>query len=156
MHFRILVFALMSLLGALASTAQDVPFWKPEYLINHKLIHKDDDLSVFFYFDEDNTVCTTIFHNDPPPRRVAPIYLWRIDRERLVIFDNLEGLGENIVFDLTLVARENGRMTVRTRNGKIWIFSDEFKPNQALVPTPASVTPAADAPVAPDAGAAHL
>jgi len=28
--------------------------------------------------------------------------------------------------------------------------------NQALVPTPASVTPAADAPVAPDAGAAHL
>jgi predicted metalloprotease with PDZ domain len=30
------------------------------------------------------------------------------------------------------------------------------EPNQALVPTPASVTPAADAPVAPDAGAAHL
>jgi len=30
------------------------------------------------------------------------------------------------------------------------------KPNKALVPTPASVTPAADAPVAPDAGAAHL
>ena len=29
-------------------------------------------------------------------------------------------------------------------------------PNQALVPTPASVTPAADAPVAPDTGAAHL
>jgi hypothetical protein len=29
-------------------------------------------------------------------------------------------------------------------------------PNQALVPTPASVTPAANAPVAPDAGAAHL
>jgi len=28
--------------------------------------------------------------------------------------------------------------------------------NQALVPTPASVTPTADAPVAPDAGAAHL
>ena len=28
--------------------------------------------------------------------------------------------------------------------------------NQALVPTPASVTPAAGAPVAPDAGAAHL
>jgi len=28
--------------------------------------------------------------------------------------------------------------------------------NQSLVPTPASVTPAADAPVAPDAGAAHL
>jgi hypothetical protein len=28
--------------------------------------------------------------------------------------------------------------------------------NQALVPTPASVTPAADAPVAPDADAAHL
>jgi len=30
------------------------------------------------------------------------------------------------------------------------------KPNKALVPTPASVTPAAGAPVAPDAGAAHL
>jgi hypothetical protein len=30
------------------------------------------------------------------------------------------------------------------------------EPNKALVPTPASVTPAADAPVAPDAGAAHL
>jgi len=30
------------------------------------------------------------------------------------------------------------------------------KANQAPVPTPASVTPAADAPVAPDAGAAHL
>ena len=29
-------------------------------------------------------------------------------------------------------------------------------PNQALMPTPASVTPAAGAPVAPDAGAAHL
>lgn len=29
-------------------------------------------------------------------------------------------------------------------------------PNKALVPTPASVTPAAGAPVAPDAGAAHL
>ena len=28
--------------------------------------------------------------------------------------------------------------------------------NQTLVPTPASVTPAADAPVTPDAGAAHL
>ena len=28
--------------------------------------------------------------------------------------------------------------------------------NQALVPTPASVTPAAGAPVAPDTGAAHL
>jgi hypothetical protein len=34
--------------------------------------------------------------------------------------------------------------------------SPEKKPNKALVPTPASVTPAADAPVAPDAGAAHL
>ena len=33
---------------------------------------------------------------------------------------------------------------------------DNVEPNQALVPTPASVTPAADAPVAPDAGAAHL
>ena len=33
---------------------------------------------------------------------------------------------------------------------------EEARPNQALVPTPASVTPAADAPVAPDAGAAHL
>jgi hypothetical protein len=30
------------------------------------------------------------------------------------------------------------------------------EPNKALVPTPASVTPAASAPVAPDAGAAHL
>jgi hypothetical protein len=28
--------------------------------------------------------------------------------------------------------------------------------NQALVPTPKSVTPAADAPVAPATGAAHL
>ena len=33
---------------------------------------------------------------------------------------------------------------------------NERAANQALVPTPASVTPAADAPVAPDAGAAHL
>jgi len=34
--------------------------------------------------------------------------------------------------------------------------SQTKRPNKALVPTPASVTPAADAPVAPDAGAAHL
>ena len=34
--------------------------------------------------------------------------------------------------------------------------ASHMMPNQALVPTPASVTPAAGAPVAPDAGAAHL
>jgi len=39
---------------------------------------------------------------------------------------------------------------------KVAIKARTNKPNQALVPTPASVTPAADAPVAPDAGAAHL
>jgi len=45
----------------------------------------------------------------------------------------------------------------------IQAFVDQFpnvperkRPNQALVPTPASVTPAANAPVAPAAGAAHL
>jgi len=36
------------------------------------------------------------------------------------------------------------------------VFINKKPPNQALVPTPASVAPAADAPVAPDAGAAHL
>ena len=47
--------------------------------------------------------------------------------------------------------------------GEHWYFeslSEEAKKgdeaNQALVPTPASVTPAAGASVAPDAGAAHL
>src|ERR1035437_10087583 len=45
----------------------------------------------------------------------------------------------------------------------VWLFREwrngpkkEKRPNKALVPTPASVTPAAGAPVAPDAGAAHL
>jgi hypothetical protein len=39
----------------------------------------------------------------------------------------------------------------------MWFSRPEKKrANQALVPTPASVTPAAGAPVAPDAGAAHL
>ena len=33
---------------------------------------------------------------------------------------------------------------------------EKKKPNQAIVPTPASVTPAAGAPVAPDTGAAEL
>jgi len=146
----------MSLLGVLASTAQDIPRWKPEYLIDHELIHKDDDLSVFFRFSGDDTVCTTIFYNDAHRRRVAPIYLWRVDHERLVIFENREDLGENIVFDLTLIARENGKITVRTRSGKIWVFSDEFRPNKALEPTTPSVTPAADAPVAPAGVAAHL
>jgi len=49
---------------------------------------------------------------------------------------------------------------IRDIGGKFMAFYlDEIRkdpPNQALVPTPASVTPAADAPVAPDAGAAHL
>jgi hypothetical protein len=40
----------------------------------------------------------------------------------------------------------------------LWLFFRQKSnaANQALVPTPASVTPAANAPVAPDAGAAHL
>jgi hypothetical protein len=36
------------------------------------------------------------------------------------------------------------------------MLAQKQEPNQALVPTPASGTPAAGAPVAPDAGAAHL
>ena len=42
-----------------------------------------------------------------------------------------------------------------TQNGPEYVPKEE-EPNQALVPTPMSVTPAADAPVAPDTGAAHL
>jgi len=39
---------------------------------------------------------------------------------------------------------------------EVTVFAPQTEPNKALVPTPASVTPAAGAPVAPDAGAAHL
>ena len=37
-----------------------------------------------------------------------------------------------------------------------WYFNQTKEPNKALVPTATSVTPAADAPVAPAAAAAHL
>ena len=48
------------------------------------------------------------------------------------------------------------RKRVNQLEERVSILEANMPPNQALVPTPASVTPAAGAPVAPDAGAAHL
>jgi hypothetical protein len=55
------------------------------------------------------------------------------------------------VFSVTGLTREQDEAFSAELNA---VFQEQ--PNQALVPTPASVTPAADAPVAPAAGAAHL
>jgi hypothetical protein len=53
--------------------------------------------------------------------------------------------------------KNGGHVELGAYEKRFWFSSDNNDwPNKALVPTPASVTPAADAPVAPDAGAAHL
>jgi len=71
--------------------------------------------------------------------------------------------------DVYQVRGKNGSLVVQIYASKrkrflcadfIRVLSDRMAgnkpPNQAPLPTPASVTPAADAPVAPDAGAAEL
>jgi len=61
----------------------------------------------------------------------------------------------------SLAGNERGWVIIRKNiaiheDGVVYQLLKKLRANQALVPTPASVTPAADAPVAPDAGAAHL
>ena len=61
--------------------------------------------------------------------------------------------------DLSVYASETAtedRETLRHSSRIKTAIDEKKRANQALVPTPASVTPAADAPVAPAAAAAHL
>jgi hypothetical protein len=76
---------------------------------------------------------------------------WKSDF--MYLDDNGDGLADRKFFSKPLarayVMQEPTWILMENRDLKT-------EPNKALVPTPASVTPAADAPVAPDAGAAHL
>jgi hypothetical protein len=87
----------------------------------------------------------------------------------LPICDGMEGsLFEQSVFTIRIpacflegkrsseVKMPDGTIQVTTTDGLSFEGIVVNQANQALVPTPASVTPAAGAPVAPDAGAAHL
>jgi hypothetical protein len=72
-------------------------------------------------------------------------------------FERFKSNTGTIAFDLARYRNKSEEfdsflMTLRDAMEK----AHKTEPNQALVPTPTSVMPAADAPVAPDAGAAHL
>jgi 4-methyl-5(b-hydroxyethyl)-thiazole monophosphate biosynthesis len=99
---------------------------------------------------------TTYHHNEGMRRKQLKEFGVTVIDQHLVIDRNIitcscPAVAIDVAF-LTLrkLTSEANELKIREYMGFI------NRPNKALVPTPASVTPAAGAPVAPDAGAAHL
>jgi len=110
-------------------------------------------------------------YRQPPPSHLELFYRYidttfRDDLAIVVFESGLRrksdgGFNHSSKLEVLLKQSDDGWKFLWCPSAKTWIDQlwdprEAKQPNQALVPTPASVTPAADAPVAPDAGAAHL
>jgi len=126
-----------------------------DYKLRFKQENPDTKKAFYFYMRDDDQSVTVDESGAPPRARGGIVYStwdgnWRSFWYRKP--NSVTPLGPIVLYN-------NDRTEIPKIAGPLpddIVSSLEKEANQALVPTPASVTPAADAPVAPDAGAAHL
>jgi hypothetical protein len=117
----------------------------------------DDSLLFLFSMKKADGICIIESPIKFQPVTLQPGQTTQLPTHRVAVRDakqDFYSVHRSVVFEVRAdLAEANGWWSGSIRAS---VTDREPSPNKALVPTPASVTPAAGAPVAPDAGAAHL